>query len=205
VKLWAIYIGGEHPSAHIEIHDVRFVVAETVKATHDRLRAEWWGMPGTLHVDCYAEISHADGWTVDLRPEPSGAREQLWFVNLGGYEGKDFAEQHRNMFVVATSMKEERTARSRPFRTGRTRTATTSTRSRRRLRSMGSSVKTSYSSDAWRCFGSATLHLPLHAAEIGTSQTKRRPVEGEPAGGYSAPLPTGVVFGALPASTIGSF
>lgn len=106
MKLWAIYIGGEHPSAHIEIHDVRFVVAETIKATHDQLRAQWWGTPGTLHVDCFAEISHADGWTVDLRLEPSGAREKLWFVNLGGYDGKDFAEQHRNMFVVATSMKE---------------------------------------------------------------------------------------------------
>jgi hypothetical protein len=106
VKLWAIYIGGEHPQAHIEIHDVRFVSAVSIKATHDQLRAEWWGTPGTLHIDCYAEIAHADGWDVSLRPEPSAMREKLWFVNLGGYDGKDFAEQHRNMFVVATSMKE---------------------------------------------------------------------------------------------------
>jgi hypothetical protein len=104
MNLFAIYIGGEHPGAHIEVHDVRFVVAPTIKDTHDRLRADWWGTPGTLHVDCWAAIDHADGYDVALLPEPSGQREKLWFVNLGGYDQRDFAEQHRNMFVVAISL-----------------------------------------------------------------------------------------------------
>lgn len=106
MKLFAIYIGGEHPGAHIEVHDVRFVVAETIKDTYDGLRAEWWGTPGTLHIDCWAEISHADGYDIALRSEPSASAEKLWFVNLGGYDGRDFAEQHKNMFVVATSAKD---------------------------------------------------------------------------------------------------
>ncbi|WP_404337729.1 DUF1543 domain-containing protein [Sphingomonas sp. MMS12-HWE2-04] len=106
MKLFAIYIGGEHPSAHIEVHDVRFIVAERIRDTHAQLRAEWWGSPGTLHIDCWAEISQVDGYAVTLRPEPANAAEKLWFVNLGGYDGKDFAEQHKNMFVVAASMKE---------------------------------------------------------------------------------------------------
>ncbi len=106
MKLFAIYIGGEHPQAHIEVHDVRFVVAPTIRDTYDRLRADWWGTPGTLHVDCWAEIDHADGYNVTLRPELAKAREKLWFVNLGGYDGRDFAEQHKNMFVVATSITE---------------------------------------------------------------------------------------------------
>jgi len=109
VKLFAIYIGGEHPSAHIEVHDVRFVVAKTIQDTEDRLRADWWGTPGTLHIDCWAEIDRADGHRVSLRQEPSNAREKLWFVNLGGYDGVDFAEQHKNMFVVAGSPKEAKT------------------------------------------------------------------------------------------------
>jgi LmbE family N-acetylglucosaminyl deacetylase len=106
MKLFAIYIGGEHPSANIEIHDVRFVVANTIRETYDRLRADWWGTPGTLHVDCWAEIDHVDGYAVTLKPERSAAREKLWFVNLGGYDGKEFAEQHKNMFVIATSATE---------------------------------------------------------------------------------------------------
>lgn len=104
MKLFAIYIGGEHPQAHIEVHDVRFVVAASITATYDQLRAQWWGKPNTLHVDCWAELDHVDGYDVELRGEPSTARERLYFVNLGGYDGSSFAEQHRNMFVVATSV-----------------------------------------------------------------------------------------------------
>lgn len=110
MKLFAIYIGGEHPSANIEIHDVRFVVASSIKETHDRLRDDWWGTPGTLHIDCWAEIDHVDGYDVALKPERSTGREKLWFVNLGGYDGRGFAEQHKNMFVVAASAAEAKAA-----------------------------------------------------------------------------------------------
>lgn len=106
MKLFAVYIGGEHPAAHIEVPDIRFHVAATLRDTYDRLRAEWWGTAGTLHIDCWAEIDHADGHDVELRRTTSTTREKLYFVNLGGYDGKAFAEQHRNMFVVATSVKE---------------------------------------------------------------------------------------------------
>ena len=104
MKLFAVYIGGEHPKAHIEVHDVRFVVAKTIRETYDQLRAEWWGAPGTLHIDCWAEIDHADGYDVTLRSDRAPGRNKLFFVNLGGYDGREFAERHRNLFVVATSI-----------------------------------------------------------------------------------------------------
>jgi hypothetical protein len=103
MKLFAIYIGGVHPRANIEVHDVRFVVAPTIRDTYETLRADWWGTPGTLHVDCWAEIDHVDGFNVQLKAAPSTTRNKLFFVNLGGYDGQGFAEQHKNMFVVATS------------------------------------------------------------------------------------------------------
>jgi hypothetical protein len=103
VELFAIYIGGEHPGAHIEVHDVRFVIAKSVRETHAKLRADWWGTPGTLHIDCWAEVTQVDGYDVTLRSEPPAGREKLYFVNLGGYDGQEFAERHKNMFVVATS------------------------------------------------------------------------------------------------------
>jgi hypothetical protein len=65
-----------------------------------------WGAEGTLHIDCWAEIDHADGYDVELREEPFRGRERLFFVNLGGYDPAEFAEQHRNMFVVAESVTE---------------------------------------------------------------------------------------------------
>ena len=103
MKLFAIYIGGEHPKANIEVHDVRFAVAASITDTYDKLRAEWWGKAGSLHIDCWTEISHVEGFVVTLEPVPSSVPERLYFVNLGGYDGLEFAEQHLNRFVVATS------------------------------------------------------------------------------------------------------
>ena len=104
MKLFAIYIGGEHPGANIEVHDMRFVAAPTIEATYPTLLAQWWGREGSLHVDCWSEISQADGYEVSLRTEPYHGKEKLYYVNLGGYDGVAFAEQHRNVFVVADTL-----------------------------------------------------------------------------------------------------
>src|ERR1700761_2296670 len=114
MKLFAIYIGGEVARANIEVHDMRFVVAPSIGETHDELRRQWGGRPGSLHVDCWAEIDHADGYDVSLSTEPYGGKERLYYVNLGGYDRSDFSEKHRNMFVVAESVA---LAKSRALRT----------------------------------------------------------------------------------------
>jgi hypothetical protein len=101
MKLFAIYIGGEFARANIEVHDMRFVVAPSIGDTYDELRRQWWGTPGSLHIDCWAEIDHADGYDVSLRPQPFGGAEKLFYINLGGYDRSDFSEKHKNMFVVA--------------------------------------------------------------------------------------------------------
>ena len=103
MKLFAVYVGGEIAGANIELHDMRFVVARSMRDTYPELRRQWWGSPKSLHVDCWAEIAHADGYHVTLRPEPFAGRERLYFVNLGGYDPAEFAERHRNIFVVAES------------------------------------------------------------------------------------------------------
>lgn len=101
MKLFAIYIGGEHPQAHIELHDMRFVVAAHIEDTYAELRRQWWGTPKSLHLDCWSELSRADGYAVTLKPEPFTGPERLYYVNLGGYQPQDFTELHKNMFVVA--------------------------------------------------------------------------------------------------------
>lgn len=103
MKLFAILIGGEHAQANIELHDMRFVVARSIEETYADLRAQWWGTPGSLHIDCWAMIDHADGHDVTLRAEPFAGPQRLWFVNLGGYDRSVFAEQHKFVFVVAES------------------------------------------------------------------------------------------------------
>lgn len=104
MKLFAIYVGGEALGANIEVHDMRFVVAASIEDTHDELRRQWWGTPASLHLDCWAEIAHADGYDVALRAEPFAGPEKLYYVNLGGYDGVEFLEKHKNVFVVATTL-----------------------------------------------------------------------------------------------------
>lgn len=114
MKLFAIYVGGEIAGANIEVHDMRFVVAPSIRETHAELRRQWWGTANSLHIDCWAEIDHADGYDVSLRFEPYEGAERLYYVNLGGYDPADFSEKHRNMFVVAESVAQ---AKSRALRT----------------------------------------------------------------------------------------
>lgn len=102
MKLFAICVGGEHPRSNIEIHDIRFVVAETLEASFPMLRRTWWGRPATLHIDGYVLLDQADGWQVDLlrgSPDEAG-RRRLWFVNVGGYTPGLFGEQHNYLFLA---------------------------------------------------------------------------------------------------------
>ena len=72
--LFMVVLGGRLARAHIELHDVRFVVGATIDDT----------LP-------------------ELRPEPFPGPERLWFVNLGGYDPAQLAEQHAFGLFVASS------------------------------------------------------------------------------------------------------
>jgi hypothetical protein len=102
MKLFMFYVGGSFKNANVELHDVRFSIGDTAEACHADLRRQWWGDPGSLHLDCWGEVVHADGYDVALTDEdvvPGTTR--LFFVNLGGYDPREFAELHRNVLVVA--------------------------------------------------------------------------------------------------------
>jgi hypothetical protein len=102
MKLFIVYIGGEMEQSHIELHDVRFCVGETIEDCYESLRNQWWGTPSSLHLDCWGELKYADGYNVKLVKNVSGNTEnKLYFVNLGGYTKKEFTELHSNIFVVA--------------------------------------------------------------------------------------------------------
>ncbi len=54
-----------------------------------------------MHLDCWGELTSADGHNVQLKTTPAHDENKLFFVNLGGYDSKDFTELHKNVFVVA--------------------------------------------------------------------------------------------------------
>ena len=103
MKLFAVYVGGEAPGANIELHDMRFVVAETIEQTYDELRRQWWGTPKSLHLDAWVALTRADGHHISLEREPQDSSLKFYYVNVGGYEVGKFTELHENLFVVAES------------------------------------------------------------------------------------------------------
>lgn len=103
MKLFAAYVGGEAAGANIELHDMRFVLGTRIEDTYDQLRAQWWGIPKSLHLDAWVALTHADGYSIELRDTPQNSPLRLYYVNVGGYEAGRFTELHENLFVVAES------------------------------------------------------------------------------------------------------
>lgn len=103
MKLFVIYIGGAHEKSLIELHDMRFVVANTIEETYETLRKSWWGIPSSLHLDAWGVLNYADGHNILISDcPPQNVMNKLYFVNLGGYDKHQFTELHKNTFVVAT-------------------------------------------------------------------------------------------------------
>lgn len=102
-KLFMVYLGGQAPGSNIEVHDVRFVVGETIEATFGDLRSQWFGLPEGLHMDCYAHIESVDGYRIELSDAPVSSDLQLYFVNLGGYHPDVLGELHQDGLFVAES------------------------------------------------------------------------------------------------------
>lgn len=107
LKLYAVLVGGKHARANIELHDIQFVVARSIEETVPALRQRWWGIPASLHIDAYAELSTVDGVAITPVPrtEAPANGPALYFVNTGGYEDGVFNELHAYSFHVSTDKK----------------------------------------------------------------------------------------------------
>jgi hypothetical protein len=108
-KLFMVYLGGSAGNSNIEVHDVRFVTGDSIDATIPQLKQQWYGNQKNLHIDCYMEVNHIDGYQVDLTRASVDATQQgekLYFVNLGGYAPSKFTELHEVGLFVANSAEE---------------------------------------------------------------------------------------------------
>ncbi|MGY2288608.1 DUF1543 domain-containing protein [Pseudomonas sp. SDO528_S397] len=105
--LFVVMLGGKHPRAKIEVHDVVFAVANTLQDAYPQLRDAWFASPKGVHVDAWMEVDGVDGWKVQLSHlAPNAGDPRLYFLNLGGYEPGSFGEAHHYRLVVARSAKE---------------------------------------------------------------------------------------------------
>jgi hypothetical protein len=105
-KLLAVYLGGRADRCNTELHDVVFVVGESIEATYDQLMNKWFGDPLRLHVDSWMELNLVDGHRISLAASSGENGKKLYFVNLGAYQPGQFTELHANAFLVASSAAE---------------------------------------------------------------------------------------------------
>ena len=106
MNLFLVVLGGRIKGCHVELHDVRWVVGDSLEATIPELKRQWFGTRRGLHIDSYRQIRWADGHRVSIStatPTPAEAELKLWFVNLGAYDSSSMAEQHQFGLVVARS------------------------------------------------------------------------------------------------------
>ncbi len=105
-KLYVVLLGGEVSGCHVEMHDVRFTVGESIEDCYPRLRKEWVGTPASLHVDAYLVLRYVDGFAIHLEQNPTDTEQKLYFVNTGAYDPDFFGEAHEIGFYVARNQEE---------------------------------------------------------------------------------------------------
>ncbi|MFM9500490.1 DUF1543 domain-containing protein, partial [Streptomyces galilaeus] len=76
------------------MHDIRFVVGESIEQCYTKLKSQWVGDKNSVHMDSFMAIKHIDGYQVEVVEQPVNQAGKLFFVNLGAYRADSLAEQH---------------------------------------------------------------------------------------------------------------
>lgn len=106
LNLYAVLLGGRAAGCNTELHDVVFVVGNTLEETYPMLVKKWFGMRHRLHIDASIKLQYVDGHEVVVSHElPKQENNyQLFFCNFGGYRKGYFGELHEVGFYVASSI-----------------------------------------------------------------------------------------------------
>jgi len=100
MKLFMAYVGERVTGCHLELHDIRFAIGNSIEECYDQIRATCWGIPEKLHLDCWGALEYADGYNITLKAEKPATDKKLFFVHLGGYTEDTFTEHHKNLLLV---------------------------------------------------------------------------------------------------------
>lgn len=106
LKLFSVYLGGRAEKCNIELHDVVFVVSESISTAYPELIKKWFGITKRLHIDAYIELSHVDGHNIGVNKDKPKDNKKLFYVNFGAYKKNYFGEIHESEFYVASSKTE---------------------------------------------------------------------------------------------------
>lgn len=103
--LYMILLGGKHPHANIEVHDVLPVIGTDLKALYPELKSKWFGLKNGVHIDAWMQINGViydqQSYQVHIQTHPvKDDHLTLFLVNLGAYIPKQFGEIHQYLIVA---------------------------------------------------------------------------------------------------------
>ena len=104
MNLFMISLGGKAAHSTIEIHDVKFVLANNLEDCIEVLKKSWDGVVAHLHLDTYLKVQAITGYDVVISEQPLTTSKRLYFVCLGGYDENNFSELHKLALVGAKDL-----------------------------------------------------------------------------------------------------
>lgn len=105
LNLYAVLLGGRAKGCSIELHDVVFVVGNSLEELYPQLVNKWFGgIIKGLHIDSSVELKYVDGYEVVITQNKTlSSDKKLYFANFGGYKPGFFGEIHEVNFYVGAS------------------------------------------------------------------------------------------------------
>lgn len=102
-KLFMILLGSKSPQRNVEQHDYFFGIGNSLKELIPKMKAFWPEAGDSLHVDGWREINYVDGYQIKVRKKNDQLivnTNNLFFINLGGYQTGKLEEQHYTVLCV---------------------------------------------------------------------------------------------------------
>ena len=108
MKLYMIMLGCKPKGRTTEQHDIFFGISTSMKNLIPQMNAFWPEANGAMHVDAWREVNAVDGFQISVIPKGTitEPKQQLFFINLGGYKPGEFEEFHYKIITVASSLAE---------------------------------------------------------------------------------------------------
>lgn len=105
-SLYIVLLGGKHPNARIEVHDMRPVITEQLAHAYSELKQQWFGLSKGLHIDGWMRVDtvlyQQQAYKIVIRDEqPKPNSLKLFLINLGAYLPDQFGEIHKYVVVAA--------------------------------------------------------------------------------------------------------
>jgi hypothetical protein len=113
-KLFMLLVGATPKGRHTEQHDVFFGIGDSLTGLVPSIEQFWPEAQGRIHIDAWREVTHVDGFDINVRPRTASAAtpnagtsprhdaapHRLFFINLGGYKPGEFEEYHYKTVIA---------------------------------------------------------------------------------------------------------